>query len=257
MKKWNSAFFTILVVVFVSTQFLHCGDDENKITDQKNEGEDTEIVSNVCSNNYEIKQAAFIDSKSKWNTEAINVCWLNADDYSKEDLEFIKNTIKSTWDKEIDLDFVYWQKCFTGLEEIKILISDERPKSVVGSNYYYRIGFENMQWTMVLNFTYNKWSTSCNKNESSRRFCMRRNAMHEFGHAIGLAHEQYRKDTPQWCLDMLKGDGLPEDNVYYGDTYYGEWDKDSIMNYCSSAFELSCKDIASGVFLYGEENDQN
>lgn len=258
MKKTTNRFadglFLLLFVFFISSLFLHC-DDGNDSDPKEGESEGEQFLSACKSQQPEITQAALVNSNAKWRTEQIDVCWLNSDEFSKEDLEFIEQTIKNSWDKYIDLDFVYWKKCFTGLEQIKIRIADETPRSVIGSGYYYKFGYENLQWTMVLNFQFNNWSPICKKTEANRKRCMQRNAIHEFGHAIGFQHEQYRKDTPQWCIDELEKHQLAQPNTNYGDYYVGDWDENSIMNYCSGARELSCTDVAAGVFLYGEEND--
>jgi hypothetical protein len=94
---------------------------------------------------------------------------------------------------------------------------------------------------MVLNFTFNAWSQSCHGHEE---FCIRSIATHEFGHALGFAHEQNRKDKPGNCSAEPGGGD--------GDLVVGSWDLGSVMNYCNPAYNgngsLSQSDI-DGVRL--------
>jgi hypothetical protein len=71
-------------------------------------------------------------------------------------------------------------------------------------------------------------------------------ALHEFGHAAGLAHEHKRPDST--C--KIKNDG-PEDGL----TPVGNFDKDSVMNYCPPSVgnffvQLSPGDIQAINSLY-------
>ena len=253
MKKNKFLFF--LIFLFLICNSFYCDSDQDNTKNNEGEVESPQQIQ-TCQEDYNTQQMLFTDSKSIWKTEKVSVCWLNPESYSQSDLDLAKNTIKDSWDKYIDLDFVGWEKCTNTLTQIKILISDERPRSVVGARYYLDHGYQNMQWTMILNFEYKNWSEVCSKNSNQRLACLRRNVMHEFGHAIGFQHEQYRFDTPDWCSKLLDEEDKASSDEYYGDILYGKWDNKSIMNYCSYAHQLSCNDINGAISIYGPENDE-
>jgi hypothetical protein len=100
---------------------------------------------------------------------------------------------------------------------------------------------------MVLNFTYKNWSPIC---QTDPQYCSEVISIHEFGHALGFAHEQNRPDTPNFCTDDPQGTD--------GDTIIGAWDLYSVMNYCNPAWNgrgtLSKTDIVMVRKFYGSGN---
>ena len=98
---------------------------------------------------------------------------------------------------------------------------------------------------MVLNFTMLKWIPyGGNQGDLSITSI----AVHEFGHAIGFAHEQNRPDTPGECSMLRQGPSS-------GAVALTPYDKDSVMNYCSTNAnnngQLSTLDIIALRKVYG------
>jgi len=85
-----------------------------------------------------------------------------------------------------------------------------------------------------------------------REYCIKGIAVHEFGHALGFAHEQNRSDTPGECRQLKQGTS--------GDVLLTPYDPRSVMNYCNPKYNndgmLSALDIAAVRELYGEPSDR-
>ncbi len=145
-----------------------------------------------------------------------------------------------TWEAELKVRFVGWNACPANFNGIRIQIDYSGPHTKgLGTE------LRNKQNGMVLNFTYNNWSTDC---QTTRMFCIQAIAVHEFGHALGAGHEQNRDDVPnQSCRDQRQGTD-PDYNVT-------PYDIDSIMNYCNPSWNgngrLSTWDIEGIRALYG------
>ena len=103
---------------------------------------------------------------------------------------------------------------------------------------------------VVLNFTFQKWGRRIPPSPfpgmTPLEFAIRACAVHEFGHALGIAHEHNRDDAgvdPKVCPSGGSGD-----------IKVGAYDADSCMNYRNAKWgnhgQLSAGDIATIKFMY-------
>ena len=183
----------------------------------------------------------FVHSRLTWPESQISVCWINPSD--DEAMSWTRAAIRETWSAAAAVDFVGWGTCASGeTEGIRIEIESGNPRSYVGTDAERVSGA-----SMWLNFDFETWSPSC---RSKREACIKSIAVHEFGHALGFAHEQDRSDTPDSCN---------VDQVDTGaDVVIGPWDENSVMNYCNPIWnndgKLSAIDKQGVQATYGERH---
>jgi hypothetical protein len=184
------------------------------------------------------QDAIYAASGTLWQTRAIPVCWENPGANAAQ-RGWVQDQVTKTWDAVSSIDFTGWGTCAATSSGIRINIQDAGPHTKgLGTQ------ISGVPAGMVLNFTFQSWSPAC---QGQEEFCIRSIAVHEFGHALGFAHEQNRDDTP---TASCKAEPQGGD----GDFVIGSWDLASVMNYCNPEYNgngnLSQTDIDAIRLVY-------
>jgi hypothetical protein len=163
------------------------------------------------------KWSAYVDDKAIWSTSVIPVCWIDPSPAHVKERLWVQEALVTYWGHYVT--FTGWNACNGAFGSIMIRVADERPHTKgLGPGK----GAD-----VTLNFLFNNVDPGCQSPATVRQACIMVDAAHEIGHSLGFAHEQNRPDTPPNCTGMEQGSD--------GTVMVGEFDHESIMNYCNPA----------------------